>query len=53
MVLPTSAEHYGAALNADFDFRKYLQTMYDEGMNYTRIFMMLCGKGTRLMQSIM
>ena len=37
-VLITSAEHYGAVLNADFDFEKYLQTMHDEGMNYTRIF---------------
>ncbi|MCF6357531.1 MAG: glycoside hydrolase family 5 protein, partial [Draconibacterium sp.] len=37
-VLITSAEHYGAVLNADFDFRKYLQTMHSEGMNYTRIF---------------
>ena len=38
LVLVTSAEHYGAVLNADFDFEKYLQTMKDEGMNYTRIF---------------
>ena len=37
-VLVTSAEHYGSVLNADFDFRKYLQTLHDEGMNYTRIF---------------
>ena len=38
VVLVTSAEHYGAVLNADFDYKKYLQTMHDEGMNYTRIF---------------
>ena len=37
-VLVTSAEHYGSVLNADFDFKKYLQTLHDEGMNYTRIF---------------
>lgn len=37
-VLVTSAEHYGAVLNTDFDFEKYLQTMHKEGMNYTRIF---------------
>ena len=37
-VLITSAEHYGAVLNAEFDYKKYLQTMHDEGMNYTRIF---------------
>lgn len=37
-VLITSAEHYGAVLNNDFDFNKYLQTLHDEGMNYTRIF---------------
>jgi len=37
-VLITSAEHYGAVLNADFDYKKYLQTMHAERMNYTRIF---------------
>lgn len=37
-VLVTSAEHYGAVLNRDFDYKKYLQTMHNEGMNYTRIF---------------
>lgn len=37
-ILVTSAEHYGSVLNSGFDFRKYLQTMHDEGMNYTRIF---------------
>lgn len=36
--LITSAEHYGAVLNLDFDYKKYLQTLADEGMNYTRIF---------------
>ncbi len=38
LVLVTSAEHYGAVLNLDFDFESYLQTLHDEGMNYTRIF---------------
>jgi len=37
VVLVTSAEHYGAVLNRDFDYRKYLATMAAEGMNYTRI----------------
>jgi hypothetical protein len=36
--LITSAEHYGAVLNLDFDYKKYLKTLADEGMNYTRIF---------------
>ncbi len=36
--LITSGEHYGAVLNLDFDYKKYLQTLADEGMNYTRIF---------------
>lgn len=39
MALITSAEHYGAVLNQDFDFEKYLNTLHEEGMNYTRIFM--------------
>jgi len=37
-ILVTSAEHYGAVLNLDFDFEKYLQTLHSEGMNFTRIF---------------
>ncbi len=37
-VLITSAEHYGAVLNSAFDYKKYLQTLQAEGMNYTRIF---------------
>lgn len=37
-VLITSAEHYGAVLNKDFDYNTYLETLHDEGMNYTRIF---------------
>jgi hypothetical protein len=38
LALITSAEHYGAVLNLDFDYRTYLRTLSDEGMNYTRIF---------------
>jgi hypothetical protein len=34
----TSAEHYGAVLNGDFDWRKYLAALHRDGMNYTRIF---------------
>ncbi|MEM8967080.1 MAG: hypothetical protein AAGE93_11740 [Bacteroidota bacterium] len=37
-LLITSAEHYGAVLNLDFDYRAYLETMHQESMNYTRIF---------------
>jgi hypothetical protein len=37
-LLITSAEHYGAVLNLDFDYEAYLETMAQEGMNYTRIF---------------
>lgn len=38
VALITSGEHYGAVMNADFDFRKYLDTLKAEGMNYTRLF---------------
>lgn len=38
VILVTSAEHYGAVLNLDFDYRKYLSVLAEEGMNYTRIF---------------
>ena len=37
-ILITSAEHYGAVINLDFDYRKYLDTLAADGMNYTRVF---------------
>jgi hypothetical protein len=37
-VLVTSAEHYGAVLNRDFDFEKYLATLHADGLNLTRTF---------------
>jgi hypothetical protein len=38
LVLISSAEHYGALINLDFDYERYLETLSEEGMNYTRIF---------------
>ena len=38
IALITSGEHYGAVMNLDFDFHKYLATLQAEGMNYTRPF---------------
>lgn len=38
VVLITSGEHYGAVMNRDFDFRRYLSTLESEGLNYTRLF---------------
>ncbi len=38
MALISSAEHYGAVLNLNFDYRSYLETLSADGMNYTRIF---------------
>ncbi len=38
VALVTSGEHYGAVLNGDFDYRKYLDALQADGMNYTRIF---------------
>jgi Cellulase (glycosyl hydrolase family 5) len=37
-ILLTSAEHYGAVINLDFDYRRYLDTLAGDGMNYTRVF---------------
>ena len=37
-VLITSAEHYGAVLNLDFEYRKYLDTLAADQLNLTRIF---------------
>ena len=38
ILLITSAEHYGGVLNLDFDYVTYLDALYRDGMNYTRIF---------------
>ena len=37
-VLITSAEHYGAVVNLDFDYVKYLDALKAYGMNYTRLY---------------
>ena len=37
-ILITSGEHYGAVLNQDFDYRKYLDTLARDGLNGTRTF---------------
>src|SRR5688500_14060502 len=37
-IIITSAEHYGAVLNLDFDYAKYLETLAAAGMNNTRTF---------------
>jgi hypothetical protein len=34
----SSGEHYGAVLNADFDYQRYLTTLKSDGLNYTRLF---------------
>ena len=38
VILITSGEHYGAVLNLDFDYRKYLDTLAREKLNNTRTF---------------
>lgn len=37
-ILITSGEHYGAVLNRQFDYRKYLVTLESLGFNLTRTF---------------
>jgi hypothetical protein len=37
-VLITSAEHYGAVVNGDFDYVAYLDALARYGLNYTRIY---------------
>ncbi len=37
-VLITSGEHYGAVLNLDFNYVKYLATLAKDGLNLTRTF---------------
>jgi len=38
VILITAGEHYGAVLNLDFDYSRYLATLHQDGLNYTRIF---------------
>jgi hypothetical protein len=38
LALVTSAEHYGAVMNEDFDYRRYLAALETDGLNYTRVF---------------
>jgi len=37
-ILITSAEHYGAVVNKDFDYVAYLDALKSYGLNYTRIY---------------
>jgi hypothetical protein len=37
-VLVTSGEHYGAVLNLDFDYVRYLDALAKDGLNLTRLF---------------
>jgi hypothetical protein len=37
-LLITSAEHYGAVVNLDFDYLVYLDVLAAYGLNYTRIY---------------
>ena len=38
MAIVSSSEHYGAVINPDFNYLKYLNTLKQDGMNYTRLF---------------
>lgn len=38
VVLITSDHHYGAVIDKDFDFVKYLDYLADNGLNLTRIY---------------
>lgn len=37
-VIVGSGEHYGAVVNLDFDYRKYLEALSASGLNNTRLF---------------
>ena len=38
VALVTSGEHYGAVLNGAIDYKRYLDTLAADGLNFTRIF---------------
>jgi hypothetical protein len=37
-IIVGSGEHYGAVINGDFDYKTYLQTLGNDGLNTTRLF---------------
>lgn len=39
IIIVGSGEHYGALMNLDFDYTKYLQSIKQDGLNTTRLFM--------------
>ncbi len=39
MVLVAAGEHYGAVINPDFDYHRYLRTIAADGLNHTRVFL--------------
>lgn len=38
MLIVGSGEHYGAVLNTEFDYVRYLKTLSADGLNHTRLF---------------
>jgi hypothetical protein len=38
LVLIGSGEHYGSVVNLDFDYKAYLQSVHQDGLNTTRLF---------------
>lgn len=39
LVIVGSGEHYGSVINTAFNYDKYLQTLHNDGLNTTRLFM--------------
>lgn len=39
IILISSSEHYGSVYNLDFDFKKHLETLAKNKLNYTRVFL--------------
>ena len=39
LVIVGSGEHYGSVINTVFNYDKYLQTLHNDGLNTTRLFM--------------
>jgi hypothetical protein len=37
-VVVSSGEHYGAVLNQDFDYERYLDELHGHGLNHSRLF---------------
>src|SRR5277367_1797427 len=51
VALISSGEHYGAVLNPDFDYHRYLATLAADGLNHTSLCRFLPGSASEILRN--